>query len=216
MKTKIVLFSIFICSLVHAQFGVSVGPSVLSTFGIGKPFYGINLGVEIPSDDESSLYLRASFYKKQFDANSIKTIQLTNIDPTDFSIQFATTQGSFNYSTFEGGMRRYIGGGYDNAFSLYGGMNLIGVLSQARNSLVEGSTYDKTKYILPSTSGAIVSVGVGVNGGVKYTFPGRGTVFTDISMDYFIRSVGTTPTVQSSLYSPIILTFNVGFRREFY
>ena len=88
MKTKIVLFSIFICSLVHAQFGVSVGPSVLSTFGIGKPFYGINLGVEIPSDDESSLYLRASFYKKQFDANSIKTIQLTNIDPNVITSAF--------------------------------------------------------------------------------------------------------------------------------
>ena len=216
MKTFLILISIFICSLANAQFGVSAGPSVLSSFGICKPYYGFNLGVEIPSDDESSLYLRACFYKKQFDATSIKTVQLTNLDPNDFSIQYATTQGSLNYSTFEGGMRRYVGGGYDNAFSLYGGMNLMGAISQARNDLVDGSSYDKTKYTMPTTSGAIVSVGMGVNGGIKYTFPGRGTLFSDVSMDYFIRSMGTTQTVQSSLYSPLILTINIGFRREFY
>ncbi|MBI1836243.1 MAG: hypothetical protein HYR91_03150, partial [Flavobacteriia bacterium] len=79
-------------------------------------------------------------------------------------------------------------------------------------------SYDQDKYRLPANvtkKGSVLSLGLGLNGGAKYTFAGYGTIFFDASIDYLIRNIATA-SIQTNYYSPLILSFNLGFRKEFY
>lgn len=212
---KIFFFSIlFISTIANSQYGIYGGFSMLRPIAVGKSFYGLNIGAEMPKDDQTTLYLRGTFYLKQFDPN-FQSIQLTNIDPNDYSINFVNSKNSMNYSVFEGGLRRYLGG-YDNGFSLYGGTNLMGII-YATKSRTE--SFDQTLYTLPSANninGSLLGLCVGLNGGGKYTFPGYGTAFFDISLDYMLRYFATNQNIPVTYLSPLLVSFNIGFRKEFY
>lgn len=205
-----------------AQYGVYVGTATFSPLGAGKTFYGLNLGAEIPRDDETTLYLRGCFFGKRIDPSGTTEVQLTNIDPNDFSIQFVKTSSYTNYTTFEGGLRRYINGTFDSDFALYGGSNLMGIVSQIKTKYDD---FDKTKYKVVNSSGSTVDLNrpasifafsIGLNGGVKYTFPGMGTIFFDAGLGYVIQSVGSSNLQTPPYYS--FLNFNtcLGFRKEIY
>lgn len=67
------------------------------------------------------------------------------------------------------------------------------------------------------TTGRIISFALGLQGGVKYTIPGTGTVYFDISAQYAIAGVGNNETANNTnLYSPLYFIFNVGFRKDLY
>ncbi len=219
---KFFLFAYFFLSgfFINAQYSLNGGLSTLNAFG-QKSYMGFHLGGEFPKSNDLSMYLRASFYGKReadpFTQGSY-FIQLDNINPLD-AVTFVKATSTFNYTTFDGGMRYYILDGYDDGFALYGGTNVMGAINSAKFKL---DSFDDTKYRVPGTtslSGTILNVGVGLSGGAKYTFPGIGSIYFDSTVDYLIISKASNSTAQNiggQFFSSILFSFNIGFRRDFY
>jgi hypothetical protein len=217
MKKLIVLMLILInSSLLMAQFGLSGGMTVLKGFNAPKPFVGFHIGGEIPRDDQLSFYGRLSFLAKQ--SESIKTVA-TLYDPTFTSSTELSYRNSMNYTILEGGNRYYIGNGYDSGFGAYGGGKLLLIFNSVKRKY---DSYDQVKFPLPDTEfpkGSIFNIAVGLGGGIKNTFSGIGTVYLDAGLSYMIMSTGSNATAESvglTLYSPLIFTFNLGFRKDLY
>lgn len=222
LKYSLLLFCFIQLAYLHSQYSFIGGTSILKPFGDSQPFIGVHLGGEFPRDNESSFYIKGSFYSKnKLDPAIYGTavLPLENIDPNDFSSQSVTGDIYFNYKTFDGGIRRYLLEGYDSGFSLYGGSNFMGVINKAKVILAE---YDKSKYRLQTgtiLSGTVINLGVGFNGGAKYTFPGVGSLYLDANFNYLligIPSNETAKTISSYFYSPILFAFHLGFRKDFY
>ncbi len=222
MIKNILLLFVFVKAFsLNAQYSVNGGLSTLSAFG-NKSYAGFHLGGEFPRDNEVSLYLRASFYAKRT-ADPLTQgsyyIDLVNIDPENYTAVNLKGTPTFNYTTFDGGMRYYIMDGYDNGFALYGGSNVMGIVNKAKVKLDD---FDDSKYRLPdgtSLFGTILNIGVGLSGGAKYTFPGIGSVYFDGTFDYLIMKVPSNQVavdVGNMFFSPILFSFNIGFRKDFY
>ena len=78
-----------------------------------------------------------------------------------------------------------------------------------------------TKYQLPDgeeLKGSIFSLAFGLNGGLKYTFPGYGTAYFETGVSYVLNAIPSNNTASGAgdLYSPLMFTFGLGFRKEFY
>lgn len=200
-----------------AQFGLSGGMSVLKGFGVQKPYIGMHFGGEIPRDDQISLYARLSLYARQQEPFKGATI----VTATDFTtIPYSQTIGyssTFNYTIIEGGTRYYIGNGYDSGFGAYGGSTIMLAVNTVKRKYDD---YDQAKYELPASElskGSIFNLGFGLGGGVKNTFAGIGTLYLDLNLAYMILSTASNSTAQNtSLYAPLLFSFNLGFRKEFY
>ncbi len=221
MRFYLTILLFFVLGNASAQYGLTGGISFLRPFGVQSTFVGLKLGGEIPKDNENSIYVNATFYgKKRLDPSlGTTTIQLENIDPNDYSLKFVSTDSYFNYITVDGGNRYYLIDGYDSGFSLYGGSNLMGIINFAKMKIPD---YDQSKYRLPqnqSLNGSVISLGVGFTGGAKYSVPAVGTFFFDVVADYMILGMSSNQTasdIGNHFYSPILFSFNFGFRKDFY
>lgn len=215
----LVILSLNVMAL-KAQYGVYAGTATFSPLGTGKTFYGFNLGAEIPRDDETTLYLRGCFFGKRINEGGENQFEIINKqDPTDFS--FISSKSYTNYSTFEGGLRRYINGTFDSDFALYGGTNLLGIFSQIKSKYED---FDKSIYKVVNSKGDAIDINrpnslfafaIGLNGGAKYTFPGIGTIFFDAGISYVIQSVGSS-NFYATYHSPLNFNTCLGFRKEIY
>jgi hypothetical protein len=228
---------LFICAFIScfsfqskAQIGVSGGIAAIRGFGSGKTFPGLSLGVELPNFSDMTFYLRGNLSLSKAETNLDGTpflgttyvSQTTNLTlPSSLSVNYETT---FNYGTIEFGTRRYIGNDYDNGFALYGGSDFMLILNSVKRKY-EKKDYTGTytwepNYTLPAnepSSGRIVCLAVGVEGGMKYTFPGQGSIFADVTANYSLLALPNNNTAaNTNLYSPFIMIFNVGYRKEFY
>jgi hypothetical protein len=222
VKKLVCLCLLFQWHGLNAQYSFNGGLSTLKAFGIQKPYYGVHLGAEFPKDNEVSFYLRAGFYaKNRLDplVYPPKQIYLTPIDPLDFTLVTVQADGYFNYKTIDGGMRYYLLEGYDNGMALYGGSNLMGIINKAQYKIGD---FDQTKYRLPSgttTTGTVLNIAAGLSGGAKYTFAGIGSIYFDLTFDYILAALPSNTTAQEiagSFYSPLVFSFNFGFRKDFY
>lgn len=200
-----------------AQFGLSGGVSMLKGFGVPKPYIGMHIGGEIPRDDQITMYARLSLYAPQQEQNKGYTL-VTATDPatTPYS-QTITYTPTFNYTIIEGGTRYYLGNGYDSGFGAYGGSTIMLALNSVKRKYGD---YDQAKYELPMgelSKGTIFNLGFGLGGGVKNTFAGIGTVYFDMNLAYMVLSTASNATAQNTnLYSQLLFSFNLGFRKEFY
>lgn len=218
MKKLIAIFGlIFLGNVASAQVGLSGGINMLKGFGTPKPYVGMHLGVEIPRDDANSIYGRVSFYGKQreeFKSSTYVTAINPSTNPYTLTVGY---QSSMNYTILEGGNRYYIGDGYDSGFGGYGGGTVMIVFNSVKRNYDD---FDQTLYTLPSTElskGSIFNLGFGLNGGLKYTFAGIGSIYGDASFGYMILGQASNGTASSTtLYSNLIFTFNIGFRKELY
>ena len=226
MKNKFILLILCLTYFLNtnAQYSVFGGFNTLKPFGNSSPYLGFHLGLEIPSDDENSLYGKFSFYAKNKLDPSVygaPSLTLENLDQTDFSIQNVSGATYFNYTTIDGGRRYYILDGYDSGFSLYGGSNIMAIINRASVKL---DAFDKAKYRLPagfSSSGTVLNLGIGLSGGAKYTIAGVGSIFCDATFNYLIignicSNELAKAVVATNVNSPIVFTFNIGFRKDFY
>jgi hypothetical protein len=215
-----VFFLLFLANLSLAQFGLSGGVSMLKGFGGPKPFVGLHISGEIPRDDYVSFFVRAAFYARQKDYSPAFSY-VQGIDPsTNPYTQNVTYLNTMNYMVFEGGNRFYIGDGYDNGFGAYGGGTLQAIFNTVKREYNYG-TIDMSKYQLPQgedLQGSIFSLSFGLNGGLKYTFPGYGTAYFETGVSYVLNAVPSNNTAAGAgnLYSPLMFTFGLGFRKEFY
>ena len=162
-------------------------------------------------------------YFAQNEDNSSTTV-VTGNDLTTIPYQLQVNYfSSFNYTTLEGGTRYYIGNDYDNGFSGYGGSNFLLAFNSIKRDYektdITGVYEWENNYNTSDgeEDGRIISFALGVQGGVKYTIPGTGTVYFDISAQYNIAGVPNNVTAQNTnLYSPLFFIFNIGFRKDLY
>ncbi len=219
MKLIVAFTVLFFSHTVFSQTGISVGGSIINGFGSEKYLPGINLGVEIPRDNESSLYVRASFTSR---STSTETVLFQAIDPlTSPVVKNGVSDFKNGMFNLEGGTRYYFGEGYDSGMALYGGtmvmLNTNGVVRK------EASGVDETKYEFVNSlgepypkKGRIVSLNIGLNVGIKKHI-GVGMVFFDVTAAYSILGLSSNDLAnQYGTFSPLVFAFNLGFRRDLY
>ena len=220
----LICFTLCMFQTMNAQVSISAGTGFLRGFQSEKSFFGLHGGFELPRNNDVTLYGRVGqYFARNEDQVSTALVTAQNVATVPYQLQ-VNYFSSFNYTTLEGGTRYYIGNDYDNGFSGYGGSNFLLAFNTVKRDyettditgLYEWEGLYQTGEN-EETSGRIISFALGLQGGVKYTIPGTGTVYFDISAQYAIAGVGNNDTANNTnLYSPLYFIFNVGFRKDLY
>lgn len=219
MRRILLLGSLVLTLAGYSQTGVSGGVTMIKGFGVKNIYPGLHLGIEIPRDDEVSFYGRVSATM----SNQSDREQTTNVEARDPTTTFPTVKQvtynlKMNYINIEGGTRYYIGNGYDYGWSAYGGsLFMLSVNSLKANF----SDYDEALYKLPddmSRKGSIMGLSLGLNAGIKnhFTF---GMLYFDMTLAYSLFAIPSNHMAQSlgpQLYTPLIFSFNLGFRKDIF
>lgn len=207
-----------------SQISLNGGTGFVKGFTVPKPFFGFHGGIELPRSNDETFYGRIGYYFPQKE-DLVSTAYVTAVDltttPSVLSVNYVTKT---NYFTIEGGTRRYLGNDYDNGFSLYGGTNAMLVFNTVKRDYEK---YDATGQYQwqpnyetsPSEQdkGNVLSLAVGLQGGLKYTVPATGTFYFDINGQYAIFGKANNVTASNTnLYSQLFFTFNFGFRKDLY
>ena len=207
----------------QSQVSLNLGLGPLKGFGVPKSFFGFHGGIELPRNNDVTFYLRLGYYLPRKEDDTIST-SVTAINPlsspSTLTVNYLT---STNYTTIEGGTRYYLGNDYDNGFSVYGGSNFMLIINSVKRNYEkldatgvyswEGD-YELPEYEVPK--GTILSLALGLQGGVKYTFPARGTIYADITGNYTLFGKASNDNINTELYAPMVFIFNVGFRKDLY
>lgn len=209
---------------IQSQVSLNLGSGVLKGFGVPKSFFGFHGGFELPRNNDVTFYVRMGYYLPRKEDDTISTLvtainQLSN--PSTLSVNYLT---STNYTTIEGGTRYYLGNDYDNGFSVYGGSNFMLIINSVKRKYekldVSGQYTWENDYELPASEeakGTYLSLAVGLQGGVKYTIPARGTIYADITGNYALfRKASNLTAYNSALVKPLVFIFNIGFRKDLY
>jgi hypothetical protein len=206
------------------QVSISGGTGILNGLGTGYKPLGLHLGLELPRSSDLTFYVRASAFFPSLgtDTNYANMTAInTTITPYTLSVAYRSKSSTFY---FEGGTRSYMLNDYDNGFGIYGG-SVFGV--GINRTVLKYNTYDYTntyawegKY-LPSngaeTQGNIYYLAIGLQGGMKYTIPIKGTLYFDITGTYSILNIANNSIGSSSpTYSRLNFLFNLGYRRDLY
>jgi hypothetical protein len=228
MKSLILTSFLFIAPLFSfAQVSFDAGTGFLKGFGSTKGFTNLHFGVEIPRATDQSIYGRFSYFfpvSEPTDLSTSVTANNMNINPYNLTVNY---NRSTNYSIFEGGTRRYMGNDYDYGFSGYTGTNFMLIVNKVKNNYskydASGSIPWENNYSLSpgeEREGTVLSIALGLQGGVKYTFPAVGTVYADLSGQYILLGQASNQTAYSSISSGLLpnlfFIFNVGFRKDLY
>jgi hypothetical protein len=214
---------IFFSQFSHSQISINAGTSILKGFTTDKSFFGLNAGIEMPRSNDVTFYGRIGHYFPRFDEQVNSTFvtasDFTTI-PYQLSVQY---QSKMNYTTIEGGTRYYLGNDYDNGFSVYGGGNFMLYINSVKRDYerqdATGIYTWEDNYQLPANEpdkGKIISVAMGLQGGMKYTIPATGTFYFDVNGQYSIFGQASDNNISTDLYSPLFFTINIGFRKDLY
>ncbi len=214
---------IFFSQLSHSQISINAGTSILKGFTTDKSFFGFNLGIEMPRSNDVTFYGRIGHYFPRFD-EQVNSTFVTASDFTTIPYQLSVNyQSKMNYTTIEGGTRYYLGNDYDNGFSVYGGGNFMLYVNSVKRDYerqdATGIYSWEDKYQLPANEpdkGKIISVAMGLQGGMKYTIPATGTFYFDVNGQYSIFGQASDNNISTDLYSPLFFTINIGFRKDLY
>lgn len=212
MKKLVVVILIFIAFSASAQFSISLGPSYLKGFGVERGYQGFNLGIEIPQDDAASYYGRVLHFFNRSSGDSLfyaGTAYDINTVPQNITVMGVNKS---NFTIIEGGIRYYLGEGFDYGWAGYGGSKLSLMFSKVSTRLDD---YDESLYYVDggSTTGNIFGVGGGIHGGVKYTNYPIGTFFLDAGLSILLFG-DATPNTSTVDFSQFLFDFNIGYRRE--
>jgi hypothetical protein len=217
MKAKILLPIILVIMSfsAKAQVGLMIGPGLNYGFGSGQLFKTLNLGVEIPRDENASIIIRAyaSLKNSKMDSTFAEAIELG----TSPSVLMVNVKNGVTQFGIQGGTRRYfIGSNFDYGFGLYGGTVFDFSLYKLSTKLI--SPIDVNAYRLQtSNSGSVFLLSFGLQGGVKKQFA-FGTLFTDLSLSYAIVAAGSSKLSgnASTQVSVLNFGFTIGFRKDLF
>ncbi len=206
-----------------SQISINAGTGLLKGFTTDKSFFGLNAGIEMPRSNDVTFYGRIGHYFPRFE-EQVNSTFVTASDFTTIPYQLSVNyQSKMNYTTFEGGTRYYLGNDYDNGFSLYGGGNfMLYINSVKRDYEKEDATGNyswEANYQLPTNEpekGKIISIAMGLQGGMKYTIPATGTFYFDVNGQYSIFGQASNNNISTELYSPLFFTINIGYRKDLY
>lgn len=220
MKKLLFVVILFSTLTSWGQYGVFGGYSFLYGFSSGRVFNGFHIGAELPKSDVVSLVGKFTFLPGLRSPQKRATTLFAKSPMTSPQVLDINYTDKMNYFILEGGTRFYAIGTYDTGFSLYGGTKFALVFNQVK---LVYENYDKNQYYVYDQEtrpekGSIINIGLGLEGGFKNTFPGKGTLYSDFYFQYFLFSQGSnaTATQESTMYSPLLIGFTVGFRKDFY
>lgn len=214
---------IFLSNIVNSQISINAGTSILKGFTTDNSFFGLNAGIEMPRSNDVTFYGRIGHYFSSPEAqinSTFVTANNFNTTPYQLSVNY---RNKMNYTTFEGGTRYYLGNDYDNGFSLYGGGNFMLYINSVKRDYekedASGNYTWEENYQLPTNEpdkGKIISIAMGLQGGMKYTIPATGTFYFDINGQYSIFGQASNTNISTNLYSPLFFTINFGYRKDLY
>ena len=217
-----ILFVTFLASNLFSQLSLNGGLGTLNGFGVKKTFFGLNLGLEYPKSNQTTIFGRIAYYIPRNEDDSTQAYA-SAISTTTFPYTLQRNYiVSTGYLTIEGGTRYYLLNGYDNGFSIYGGSTILVCVNKIKRNYGDWNyTYNEANYEnYGDAKGTILNLGVGLQGGLKYTFPSIGTFFCDLSGNYLIIRQASNGVVNESTNYPfnsaMLFTFNLGFRKDFY
>ena len=185
---------------------------------------GLHAHIEIPRSGDVTLYGRVSYLVPKANYDTL-TSYVTAINPNaNPYILAVNSRFKTSYFTLEGGNRYYIGNDYDNGFAGYGGSGIVlgfGTVRKAYNPKdVTGQyNWEQTHQTDPSeiNEGRIFTLGGYLQGGLKYTIPAIGTIYTDVTLNYLLLANANNNTAASTEYlSPLFFNFAVGFKKDLY
>ena len=185
---------------------------------------GIHGHLEIPRSGDVTLYGRVSylFPKANYDTlTSYVTAIDNNINPYILAVN---SRFKTSYLMIEGGNRYYIGNDYDNGFAGYGGSGISVGIGQVRKAYestdISGQYFWEPTHQADNTEiseGRLFTLGGYLQGGVKYTIPAIGTIYSDLTLNYLLLANANNNTAASTEYlSPLFFNFTVGFKKDIY
>jgi hypothetical protein len=203
---------------------ISGGTGILNGVGTGLKPLGFHLGLELPRSSDLTFYLRGAAFLPSVGADTnyanMTAISVTTV-PFIVSVPYQIKSSTFY---FEGGTRSYMLNDYDNGFGLYGG-SVVGLGINRTEMKYDQFDYTNTyewegKYLPDSgneTHGNIYYLALGIQGGMKYTIPIRGTIYFDVTGTYSVLNIANNNIGEgSATYSRLNFLFNLGFRRDLY
>lgn len=228
-KLLFILIGVLIQNNLSAQISFGGGLSLTNFMNTtGQPQESLSMPgfhghIEIPRSGDVTLYGRVNYLLPKANNQTITNF-LQAIDPTtNPSAVAVNSRYKTNYFLFEGGNRYYIGNDYDNGFAGYGGSGLVLGIGKVKKSFdklsVTGVAWENTYQIDPTEilDGRIFAVGGFLQGGLKYTMPAIGTIYTDISAYYLLLANGSNSTAsQTDFISPFFFNFTLGFRKDIF
>ena len=202
----------------NAQVSISGGANMLNAFGVNKSFYGIHIGGELPQNNMVTFYGRLNYFFPTAESDSSNAVAVGKdfyVNPYQINVKYLNTT---SFISIEGGTRSYIGNGFDNGFSGYGGGKTSLLISRVGARV---NDYNTGMYTLDETTlgkGSILGLCLGLQGGIKYTFPGVGSIYLDGSLDYLLFATPSNQNVYTSYYpvQRILFITTIGFRKDFY
>lgn len=202
----------------QAQISLSGGTCMLNSFGVKKAFYGLHFGGEMPQNNQVTFYGRLSYFFPRVEEDSMQAVAVgNNSNVTPYAIQ-VNYVNSTNFLIIEGGTRSYFGNGFDNGFSGYGGGKTSLMINKINSRFAK---FDKSKYSIEESNlgnGSILSICLGLQGGLKYTMPAIGTIFLDASLNYILFAAPSNQNISTSYFpnQRILFVTSLGFRKDFY
>ena len=221
MSKYLIFSTLLILSVVsnfRAQISLSGGTNMLNAFGVKKAFYGVHIGGELPQNNMVTFYGRLNYFFPRAEMDSSNAVAVGKdftINPYQINVKYLNTT---SFISVEGGTRSYIGNGFDNGFSGYGGGKTSLLISRIGARV---NDYNTGMYALDETTlgkGSILGICLGLQGGIKYTFPGVGSIYIDGSIDYLLFAQPSNQNIYTSYYpiQRILFITTVGFRKDFY
>jgi hypothetical protein len=227
---SLLFFALSLTSQLNAQFSYGGGLTLTRFFNTQSiqnqslTMPGLHAHVEIPRSGDVTLYGRVSYMFPKANYDTL-TSYVTAINPNaNPYILAVNSRFKTSYFTLEGGNRYYIGNDYDNGFAGYGGSGIIIGLGKVykdydpkdvsgQYSWEQTHQPDQTEI----SEGRLFTLGGYLQGGVKYTIPAIGTIYTDVTLNYLLLANANNNTAASTDYlSPLFFNFAVGFKKDLY
>ena len=226
MRTLFFLLLLSPWTSLLAQVSFSAGTGFISGLGTERKSYGAHIGFELPRSSDLTFFLRGyAFLPYNEKDTNYANMTALDLSTTPYTITVPFTQKS-NCFYVEGGTRSYMLSDYDNGFSLYGG-SIFGFGINTTSAKFSRYDYTNTyewegKYQLSNgantpTKGSIYYLALGLQGGMKYTIPIRGTIYFDVTGTYSILNVANNAAAENSMtYSRINFLVQLGYRKDLY
>jgi hypothetical protein len=226
----LILLALLIQTNTYAQFSYGGGLSATKFFNSQNIqnqsllMPGMHAHIEIPRSGDVTLYGRVSYLFPKANYDTLTSYVTAINQSTNPYILAVNSRYKTSYFSFEGGNRYYIGNDYDNGFSGYGGSGIILSFGKVRKA------YDRTDVSgqyewanayqtdpTDATEGKLFALGGYLQGGVKYTIPALGTVYSDVTLNYLLLANGNNNTALATEFiSPLFFNFTVGFKKDIY